>query len=494
GARRGPHHQGGLLGPELHLHHAPGPRGHPVPGRGPGRHPGLPGGRGPVPHPVRDRGVPRSPPAVRADPGRHGRRDPHGHQPDLGHGQREEDPRGGGADLAARERRRRALLHGHRRPLQGRARTRPRRDPEVEGDLPGAGGRLRRVQGLHPHPEQRRREERLRGPAVMDPVIVLIILVALAFDFLNGFHDAANSIATVVSTRVLSPQKAVLWAAFFNFVAAFVLGTHVAKTMGKGMIDLDVVTREVILAGLIGAITWNLVTWYYGLPVSSSHALIGGYAGAAVAKAGPAAILLSGWSKTLMFIVLAPLMGAFLGFFLMVSVTWIFRRWHPFKLDQLFRRLQLLSAGLYSLGQGGNDAQKTMGIITGLLVSSGLLAKFEVPLWVILISHAAIALGTMFGGWRIVKTMGTKITKLQPIGGFCAETAGAITLVGATLGGIPVSTTHTITGAIIGVGSTRRISAVKWGVAGRILWAWILTIPISAAIAALAYLAVSLIH
>ena len=319
--------------------------------------------------------------------------------------------------------------------------------------------------------------------------LVVIILVALTFDFLNGFHDAANSIATVVSTRVLSPQKAVLWAAFFNFVAAFVLGTHVAKTMGKGMIDLQVVTQEVILAGLIGAITWNLVTWYYGLPVSSSHALIGGYAGAAVAKAGPRAILLSGWSKTLVFIVLAPLMGAFLGFFLMVSVTWIFRRWHPFRLDQLFRRLQLVSAGLYSLGHGGNDAQKTMGIITGLLVSSGLLAKFEVPLWVVLISHAAIALGTMFGGWRIVKTMGTKITKLQPFGGFCAETSGAITLIMTTLLGIPVSTTHTITGAIIGVGATRRLSAVKWGVAGTIVWAWVLTIPLSAAVSAVMYLA-----
>ena len=323
----------------------------------------------------------------------------------------------------------------------------------------------------------------------MEPVIVLIILVALTFDFLNGFHDAANSIATVVSTRVLSPQKAVMWAAFFNFVAAFVLGTHVAKTMGKGMIDLQVVTQEVILAGLIGAITWNLVTWYYGLPVSSSHALIGGYAGAAVAKAGPRAILLAGWTKTLVFIVLAPLMGALLGFLLMVAVTWIFRRWHPFRLDQLFRRLQLVSAGLYSLGHGGNDAQKTMGIITGLLVSSGVLTKFDVPLWVVLISHAAIALGTMFGGWRIVKTMGTKITKLQPFGGFCAETSGAITLIMTTLLGIPVSTTHTITGAIIGVGATRRLSAVKWGVAGTIVWAWILTIPLSAAVSAVMYFA-----
>jgi inorganic phosphate transporter, PiT family len=321
-------------------------------------------------------------------------------------------------------------------------------------------------------------------------VVVVIILVALTFDFLNGFHDAANSIATVVSTRVLSPQKAVLWAAFFNFVAAFVMGTAVAKTMGKGMIDLSVVTNEVILGGLIGAISWNLFTWYYGLPVSSSHALIGGYAGAAVAKAGPGAILVAGWTKTLVFIVLAPLMGLFVGFLLMVAVSWTFRRWHPFKLDQVFRRLQLVSAGLYSLGHGGNDAQKTMGIITGLLVSGGYLKTFDVPLWVILISHAAIALGTMFGGWRIVKTMGTKITKLQPMGGFCAETSGAITLFVATHLGIPVSTTHTITGAIIGVGATRRISAVKWGVAGRIVWAWVLTIPLSAMVAALSYFAI----
>jgi PiT family inorganic phosphate transporter len=321
-------------------------------------------------------------------------------------------------------------------------------------------------------------------------LLIFIILVALVFDFLNGFHDAANSIATVVSTRVLSPQKAVMWAAFFNFIAAFVMGTAVAKTMGKGMIDLSVVTHEVILAGLMGAIVWNLFTWYYGLPVSSSHALIGGYAGAAVAKAGPAAILLAGWTKTLIFIVLAPTMGLLVGFFLMVSVTWTFRRWHPFKLDQLFRRLQLVSAGLYSLGHGGNDAQKTMGIITGLLVTGGYLKTFEVPFWVIIMAHGAIALGTMFGGWRIVKTMGTKITKLQPVGGFSAETAGAITLFVATHLGIPVSTTHTITGAIIGVGATRRISAVKWGVAGTIVWAWILTIPLSAAVAALSYFAI----
>jgi inorganic phosphate transporter, PiT family len=320
--------------------------------------------------------------------------------------------------------------------------------------------------------------------------VVFIILVALTFDFLNGFHDAANSIATVVSTRVLSPQKAVMWAAFFNFVAAFVMGTAVAKTMGQGMIDISVVNQHVILAGLIGAIAWNLFTWYYGLPVSSSHALIGGYAGAAVARAGIGAIVFSGWTKTLIFIVLAPLMGAILGFLLMVAVTWIFRRWHPFKLDQLFRRLQLVSAALYSLGHGGNDAQKTMGIITGLLVTAGYHKGFEIPFWVIIICHAAIALGTMFGGWRIVKTMGTKITKLQPIGGFSAETAGAITLFTATHLGIPVSTTHTITGAIIGVGATRRISAVKWGVAGTILWAWILTIPLAAIVSAISYLAI----
>ncbi|MFL6193541.1 MAG: inorganic phosphate transporter [Thermoanaerobaculia bacterium] len=324
-------------------------------------------------------------------------------------------------------------------------------------------------------------------------LVVFIILVALTFDFLNGFHDAANSIATVVSTRVLSPQKAVAWAAFFNFVAAFALGTHVAKTIGKGMIDLKVVSQDVILAGLLGAIVWNLVTWYFGLPVSSSHALIGGYAGAAVAKAGFGALVPSGWTKTLLFIVLAPMIGLIVAFLLMVLVTWIVRHWRPSRVDRRFRGLQLLSAAAYSLGHGGNDAQKTMGIITGLLLASGYLTKFEVPLWVILLSHAAIALGTLFGGWRIVRTMGSKITKLQPIGGFCAETAGAITLIGATLGGIPVSTTHTITGAIIGVGSTRRLSAVKWGVAGRIVWAWVLTIPISAAVAAAAYYIVAAI-
>ncbi len=319
-------------------------------------------------------------------------------------------------------------------------------------------------------------------------LVVFIIGLALVFDFLNGFHDAANSIATVVSTRVLSPQVAVIWAAFFNFVAAFVLGTHVARTIGKGMIDLSVVTHDVVFAGLVGAIFWNLFTWYFGMPVSSSHALIGGYAGAAVAKAGLGAILLDGWTKTLVFIVLAPAMGAAIGLVLMISVTWIFRRWSPFKLDKLFRRLQLLSAALYSLGHGGNDAQKTMGIIVGLLIATGHLPKdSDIPLWVVLICHAAIAFGTMFGGWRIVKTMGQKITKLQPFGGFCAETSGAITLFVATLGGIPVSTTHTITGAIVGVGATKRLSAVRWGVAGRIVWAWVLTIPLSALVSALTY-------
>jgi PiT family inorganic phosphate transporter len=325
--------------------------------------------------------------------------------------------------------------------------------------------------------------------------LVFVIAAAFVFDFLNGFHDAANSIATVVSTRVLSPHKAVVWAAFFNFVAAFVLGTHVARTMGSGMIDLSVVTPEVILAGLLGAIAWNLITWHYGLPVSSSHSLIGGYAGAAVAKAGLRAILVSGWTKTLLFIVLAPLLGAVMGFSLLVGLTWLFRRWHPFRLDRLFRRLQLLSAALYSLGHGGNDAQKTMGIVTGLLVASGHLKVFEVPIWVLLLSHAAMGLGTLFGGWRIVKTMGMRITKLQPFGGFCAETSGAVTLLMATHFGIPVSTTHTITGAIVGVGTTRRMSAVKWGVAGRIVWAWMLTIPMAAGMAALSYRAMrALLH
>lgn len=317
--------------------------------------------------------------------------------------------------------------------------------------------------------------------------LLIIIAVALSFDVLNGFHDAANSIATVVSTRVLSPIQAVAWAAFFNFVAAFVLGTHVAKTIGKGMIDLSVVSDQVILAGLVGAIIWDIATWYVGLPVSSSHALIGGYAGAAIAKAGFGAILWGGWLKPVLFIFLAPIIGLLLSFTLMVAVSRIFRHWAPFRLDRLFRKLQLFSAAVYSLGHGGNDAQKTMGIITGLLVAEGRLGSFAVPLWVILSSHAAMALGTMLGGWRIVKTMGSRITKLKPFGGFCAETAGAVTLIGATLGGIPVSTTHTISGAIVGVGATRRLSAVRWGVAGRIVWAWVVTIPVAALVGGVAY-------
>ena len=314
-----------------------------------------------------------------------------------------------------------------------------------------------------------------------------IILMALVFDFLNGFHDAANSIATVVSTRVMSPKAAVMWAAFFNFVALFVFGLGVAKTLGKGMINIEVVTTEVVLGGLIGAIFWNLVTWYYGIPVSSSHALIGGYAGAAVAKSGFGAIIASGWTKTLMFIVLSPIIGALLGFSLMVGVTWIFRKWHPYRLDKAFRRAQLLSAAFFSLNHGGNDAQKTMGIIAGLLVASGYQKEFYIPYWVAFAAHASIGLGTMFGGWRIVKTMGSKITKLQPMGGFCAETAGAISIGMATFAGIPVSTTHTITGAIMGVGATKRASAVHWGLAGNIVWAWVLTIPASAAVAAVSY-------
>ena len=318
-------------------------------------------------------------------------------------------------------------------------------------------------------------------------IVVLVIAVALVFDFINGFHDAANSIATVVSTRVLSPGQAVVWAAFFNFIAAFTFGTAVAKTVGSGMIDLSVVTNGVILGGLIGAIAWDLITWYFGLPTSSSHALIGGYAGAAIAKAGVDAILVSGWTKTLIFIVLAPLIGMVMGFALMTAIRAFLGGATPARVDRTFRRLQLLSAALYSLGHGGNDAQKTMGIIAGVLVTSGYLATFSIPLWVVLSAHAAIALGTLSGGWRIVHTMGSRVTKLQPVGGFAAETSGAATLFLATGLGIPVSTTHTITGAIIGVGATRRLSAVRWGVATRIVWAWVLTIPCSAGIAALAY-------
>ncbi len=313
---------------------------------------------------------------------------------------------------------------------------------------------------------------------------ITIILVALTFDFLNGFHDAANSIATVVSTRVLSPRVAVIWAAFFNFVAAFTFGTAVAKTMGKGMVDLKYVNLYVILAGLLGAIFWDLITWYYGLPVSSSHALIGGYAGAAVAKAGWGVIIPGGWTKTLVFIVVSPALGLVLGASLMIAVSWIFRRSPPLRVDRYFRKLQLLSAAAYSFGHGTNDAQKTMGIVAGVLVTAHMLDHFYIPFWVILMAHAAIGLGTLAGGWRIVKTMGMRITKLRPFGGFCAEAAAASSLLGTALAGIPVSTTHTIAGGIMGVGSVQRLSAVRWSVARSIVWAWVLTIPVSGLVAA----------
>lgn len=319
-------------------------------------------------------------------------------------------------------------------------------------------------------------------------MVPLIVLIALAFDFINGFHDAANSIATVVSTRVLSPRWAVVWAAFFNFVAMFGLGLNVAATVGKGIVDPRVITNAVILAGLLGGITWDLVTWYYGLPVSSSHALIGGLIGAGLVAAGPRALVWAGINKTLGFIVLSPLIGMLLGFGLMLSVLWIFRAAIPSRVDRLFRRLQLLSSALVSLGHGTNDAQKTMGIVAALLFANGYLGKtFYVPYWVVIAANATIAAGTLAGGWRIVKTMGMRITKLEPVGGFCTESAAAISILGATLGGIPVSTTHTISGAIIGMGATRRLSAVRWGVATRIVWAWVVTIPASALAAAVVY-------
>ena len=317
--------------------------------------------------------------------------------------------------------------------------------------------------------------------------VVIIIAAALVFDYINGFHDAANSIATVVSTRVLSPFQAVAWAAFFNFVAFMFFGTGVAKTVGSGMVDLSIVTYAVIFSGLIGAITWNLITWYFGLPTSSSHALFGGYAGAAVAKAGFGAIIVAGWTKTLVFIVVAPVIGLTIGLLLMTSIYWNFRGTSTFRVDRWFRRLQLVSAAAYSLMHGANDAQKTMGIIAGALVTGGYLSKFEVPLWVVLAAHTAIGLGTLSGGWRIIKTMGSRITKLQPAGGFAAETGAAVAIYTATALGVGISTTHTITGAIVGVGATRRLSAVRWGVAGQIVWAWILTIPASATIGAVCY-------
>ena len=322
-------------------------------------------------------------------------------------------------------------------------------------------------------------------------VIGAIIFTALVFDYINGFHDAANSIATVVSTRVLSPGKAVVWAAFFNFIAAFGFGTAVAKTVGAGMVDLNIVTFGVIFAGLIGAIVWDLITWYWGLPTSSSHALFGGYAGAAIAKAGFGAIIASGWTKTLLFIVLAPAIGMGVGLLVMNSIYFFFANTPPSRVDRWFRRLQLASAAAFSLMHGANDAQKTMGIIAGALVTGGYLqmhnGELPIPFWVVLSAHTAIGLGTLSGGWRIIHTMGSKITKLRPEGGFAAETGAAVAIYVATALGVGISTTHTITGAIVGVGATRRTSAVRWGVARQIVWAWVLTIPAAAAIGAVTY-------
>jgi PiT family inorganic phosphate transporter len=318
--------------------------------------------------------------------------------------------------------------------------------------------------------------------------ITLIILLALAFDFTNGFHDAANSIATVVSTRVLSPRLAVVWAAFFNFIAFAIFGVHVAKTIAKGTVDPAVVTPAIVLAALLAALVWNLLTWWFGLPTSSSHALIGGFVGAAVVVAGPRAVVVQGVLKTVAFIFISPLLGLVLGFLLMLAVSWLFRRWTPRGVNLLFRRLQLGSAAMFSLGHGSNDAQKTAGIIAALLYSTGYLkGEFHVPLWVVVASYGAIGLGTLSGGWRIVETMGMRITKLQPVGGFCAETAGALALFGASALGVPVSTTHTITGSIVGAGvsASRKLSAVKWGVASRIVWAWVITMPAAALLAAL---------
>ncbi|MFA5309584.1 MAG: inorganic phosphate transporter [Dehalococcoidales bacterium] len=324
-------------------------------------------------------------------------------------------------------------------------------------------------------------------------LIIPIIVIALVFDFTNGMHDAANSISTIVTTRVLTPRQAVIWAAFFNFVAFVAFGTGVAKTIGSGMVHIEIVTSTVILAGLIGAIAWNLITWYFGLPSSSSHALIGGYAGAAIAKGGFGVIITSGWTKTVIFIFIAPLIGLVLGYVLKIITTWIVYKQNPLTINKWSRIAQLFSAAAFSLGHGGNDAQKTMGIISSLLFAGGLISEFHIPLWVVLSAHAAIAIGTLTGGWRIVKTMGQKITTLRPIDGFCAETAAASSIFFSTHLGIPVSTTHVITGAISGVGAVQRLSAVRWGVTLRIVWGWIFTIPVSAIIAALVYSLIRLI-
>ena len=319
-------------------------------------------------------------------------------------------------------------------------------------------------------------------------ILLFLVALALAFDFLNGFHDAANSIATIVSTRVMRPQWAVLWAAFFNFAAFLFFGLLVASTVGKGIIDPAIVDHYVVFGALIGAISWNIITWYFAIPSSSSHALIGGLAGAAVAKGGVDTLIAGGFLKTMAAIVLSPALGLVLGAALMILVSWICARSTPRRVDRWFRRLQFVSASFYSLGHGGNDAQKTMGIIWMLLIAADVTGpKDPLPFWVVMSCQSAMALGTMFGGWRIVKTMGQKITKLKPVGGFCAETGGAITLFLATWLGVPVSTTHTITGAIVGVGSVNKLSAVRWGVAGNIVWAWVLTIPCSAFIAAVAW-------
>jgi inorganic phosphate transporter, PiT family len=317
--------------------------------------------------------------------------------------------------------------------------------------------------------------------------IGIIILVALAFDYTNGMHDAANSISTIVSTRVLTPRLAIVWAAFFNFIAFLIFGTAVATTIGHGMIDINEVTPTVILGGLLGAICWNLITWYFGLPSSSSHALIGGYAGAAIARAGFGVIIGAGWYKTLVFIIAAPLIGLILGFILKIIMSWVLHRQRPSFINRWSKVLQLFSAAAYSLGHGGNDAQKTMGIIAGVLYTGGLIHEFTIPLWVVLSAHSAIALGTLSGGWRIVKTMGQKITKLTPIDGFCAEAASAVSIFTATHLGVPVSTTHVITGAISGVGAVRRTTAVRWGLTLRIVWAWLFTIPAAALLGAFIY-------
>jgi len=320
--------------------------------------------------------------------------------------------------------------------------------------------------------------------------VIFLVVVALVFDFINGFHDSANSIATVVSTRVLPPKYAVLWAAFFNFAAVFFIGVPVAKTMGTGIIHPDIIDNLLIFAALGAAIIWNLITWYFGLPSSSSHALIGGLIGAGLVKGGTEVLVMSGITKATLFIVISPAIGMILGLTLMILVLQLFRRAHPAKMDHVFRKLQLFSAATYSLGHGMNDAQKTMGIIAMALYSQGLLGQtFHIPFWVVIACYTVIALGTVSGGWRIVKTMGTRITKLRPMGGFCAETAAAISIIGASMAGIPVSTTHTITGAIVGVGSTIRMTAVRWGIAGTIIWAWVLTIPVTALISALLYFA-----